>query len=505
MPAAPPADLVVYRPATPITVDGARTEWSGVTAVPFSGLSNGAIASIAWDATNLYVAFQVTDTKLSATRTVRDGGTLYLDDGVEVYIDTLGDRASAMQPDDYQFMVNLNNIQGDWRGTGGGGKDSTWNATWTSAVTRQGTLNSHGDTDSGYTVELAIPWAQLGVTPTAGMYLGMDLAVNDRDPASSVAFNYFDWAGIAPASYAQPRLWKWIRLVGTVPPPDTTPPSVALTAPASGATVSGLLTIAGTAADSVELARVEVLVDGGAPQPATGTTTWSLALNTLSLANGPHTLVARAVDVAGNTSTTSVAVTVFNDTTPPAIVIASPLSGATLSGTITVVAEALDDIGIVGVQFKLDGTNLGAEVTTAPYTMSWDTAPAAIGAHTLTAVARDAAGNVSTSPAVSVTKPDLTPPTVSITAPLGGTTVAQTITVSAAASDNLAVAGVQFKLDGVNLGAEDTSAPFSLAWNSTLASNGPHSLTAVARDAAGNTATSAPSSVSVAGSGTAIA
>ena len=223
MPAAPPADLVVYRPATPITVDGARTEWSGATAVPFSGLSNGAIASIAWDATNLYVAFQVTDTKLSATRTVRDGGTLYLDDGVEVYIDTLGDRASAMQPDDYQFMVNLNNIQGDWRGTGGGGKDSTWNATWTSAVTRQGTLNSHGDTDSGYTVELAIPWAQLGVTPTAGMYLGMDLAVNDRDPASSVAFNYFDWAGIAPASYAQPRLWKWIRLVGTRLHPRTQP------------------------------------------------------------------------------------------------------------------------------------------------------------------------------------------------------------------------------------------------------------------------------------------
>src|SRR5207249_12011685 len=103
--------------------------------------------------------------------------------------------------------------------------------------------------------------------------------------------------------------------------------------------------------------------------------------------------------------------------------------------------------------------------------MSWDTAPAAIGAHTLTAVAPDAASNVSTSPAVSVTKPDLTPPTVSITAPLGGTTVAQTITVSAAASDNLAVAGVQFKLDGVNLGAEDTSAPFSLSWNTTLASD----------------------------------
>ena len=69
--------------------------------------------------------------------------------------------------------------------------------------------------------------------------------------------------------------------------------------------------------------------------------------------------------------------------------------------------------------------------------------------------------------------------------------------MSAAASDNLAVAGVQFKLDGVNLGAEDTSAPFSLAWNSTLASNGPHSLTAVARDAAGNSTVSSAVGVTV--------
>src|SRR5207249_1249588 len=192
-----------------------------------------------------------------------------------------------------------------------------------------------------------------------------------------------------------------------------------------------------------------------------------LALNTLSLANGPHTLVARAVDVAGNTSTTSVAVTVLNDTTPPAIVIASPLSGATLSGTITVVAEALDDIGIVGVQFKVDGSNLGTEVTTAPYTMSWDTATAAIGAHTLTAVARDAAGNASTSSVAGTVAPDLTPPTVSITAPLGGTTVSGTVTIAANASDDVGVVGVQFKLDGANLGAEDTTNSYSVSWGTT--------------------------------------
>ena len=53
--------------------------------------------------------------------------------------------------------------------------------------------------------------------------------------------------------------------------------------------------------------------------------------------------------------------------------------------------------------------------------------------------------------------PDTTPPTVAVTAPAGGTTVSGTVTVTAAANDNLAVAGVQFKLDGNPLGAEDTS------------------------------------------------
>src|SRR5262249_4859241 len=62
---------------------------------------------------------------------------------------------------------------------------------------------------------------------------------------------------------------------------------------------------------------------------------------------------------------------------------------------------------------------------------------------------------------------------------------------SATASDNGGVAGVQLRLDGANLGAEDTTAPYSLAWNTTQTTNGSHSLTAQARDAAGNQTTSA--------------
>jgi len=85
---------------------------------------------------------------------------------------------------------------------------------------------------------------------------------------------------------------------------------------------------------------------------------------------------------------------------------------------------------------------------------------------------------------------------VSLTSPAAGT-VSGTVTVSANASDNVGVAGVQFKLDGANLGTEDTAAPYSLSWVTTSVANGSHTLTAVARDAAGNIATASTITVNV--------
>jgi hypothetical protein len=71
--------------------------------------------------------------------------------------------------------------------------------------------------------------------------------------------------------------------------------------------------------------------------------------------------------------------------------------------------------------------------------------------------------------------------------------------VSANASDNVGVAGVQFKLDGVNLAAETLSSPYAGRVERLGGVRGP-TLTAVARDAAGNTRTSAGVSVTVAAS-----
>jgi hypothetical protein len=182
-----------------------------------------------------------------------------------------------------------------------------------------------------------------------------------------------------------------------------------------------------------------------------------------------------------------------SDTSAPTVSMTAPASGSTVSGSaVTVSADASSNV--VGVQFKLDGANLGSEDTSAPYTMSWDTTGVANGPHTLTAVARDAASNTATASDVTVTVSNIT---VSMSAPASGSTVSgSAVTISADASGN--VGGVQFQLDGDPLGGEVTSAPYAISWDTTGVANGPHTLTAVARDAANNTATATPITVTVA-------
>ena len=184
------------------------------------------------------------------------------------------------------------------------------------------------------------------------------------------------------------------------------------------------------------------------------------------------------------------------DTVPPAVSVSSPNSGSTVSGTVAASAMASDNVGVVGVQFRLDGSDLGTEDLSAPFSISWDTTTASDGSHALTAVARDAAGNTAVSTAVDVTvsngtSSDTTPPTVTVTSPLSGATVSGTITFSADASDNVAVAGVQFRVDGTDVGSEDITPPYQISLDTNNLTNAAHTLTAVARDTANNTATSA--------------
>jgi hypothetical protein len=121
---------------------------------------------------------------------------------------------------------------------------------------------------------------------------------------------------------------------------------------------------------------------------------------------------------------TPIGVTAPTDTTVPTVAVTGPAAGATVSGTVTLTASASDNVGVAGVQFKVDGSNVGAEDVTAPYSVSWTTGTIANGAHTISAVARDAAGNQAASALVAVTvantAPDTTPPAVSTVFPAPG-------------------------------------------------------------------------------------
>lgn len=101
-----------------------------------------------------------------------------------------------------------------------------------------------------------------------------------------------------------------------------------------------------------------------------------------------------------------------------------------------------------------------------------------------------------------VPAPDATAPTVVVTAPAAGATVSGTIDLAAQATDNVGVASVRFFVDGNPLGAEDTAAPYQASLDTTTLTNGSHSITAVARDAAGNSVTSAAVTVTVANGAT---
>lgn len=96
--------------------------------------------------------------------------------------------------------------------------------------------------------------------------------------------------------------------------------------------------------------------------------------------------------------------------------------------------------------------------------------------------------------------PDTTAPTTSLTAPANGATVTATISVSASASDNVAVTKVEFYAGAALIGT-DTTAPYSISWDTTAVSNGSYNLTSKAYDAANNTATSSPVSVTVSNTG----
>ena len=185
---------------------------------------------------------------------------------------------------------------------------------------------------------------------------------------------------------------------------DTTPPVItAVTANGVSATGASLRWSTDEPADSVAEYGLTTGY-GGTASVAGLVTVHAVPVGGLSAGTTYHYRV-RSVDAAGNASVSPDATftTTAPDVTAPTVALSAPASGATVTGTTQVGATAADEVGVAAVQFLLDGANLGAEDTTAPYAVAWDTSTAGAGPHTLTARARDTSGNVAVSAGVPVT------------------------------------------------------------------------------------------------------
>jgi len=268
---------------------------------------------------------------------------------------------------------------------------------------------------------------------------------------------------------------------------DVVPPGVGITSPADGATIGGFITVAATATDNVAVDRVRFLLDG-VFHSSTTVSPYTFSLNTAFIVDGAHTLMVRAFDVAGNSSTHTITVVVQNnDATPPAVTITSPNDGAAVSGTVDLLATATDNLGVVKVHFLIDGVVRSTD-TTSPYRFSFNALLETEGPHTLSARAFDIAGNntiQSVSVTVSHTPTDLDPPTVVILSPANGGHVSGTVTINAASTDNNTVNRVECYIDGTLL-ATDTAAPYAFSWDSATAPGGLHVIMIKSFDSDGN-------------------
>jgi RHS repeat-associated protein len=252
--------------------------------------------------------------------------------------------------------------------------------------------------DPGWTswalTSLAQDWVS-GNKPNEGLLL--KLSDETRVAGKSVNLYAADFA-VAPT--LRPKLA--VTYSETSP---TIAPTVAISKPVAGELVSGTTTISAGAFDDRRVDSVQFFVDGN----SIGTDSsepFSVSWNSSSVSNANHSLTARATDDAGNqTTSAAVSVTVGNSAAPTTSITA-PANNATVSGTVTVNANASDDVAVTKVEFYADSALLATD-TTAPYSSPWNTLdpalPAYDGQHALTTKAYDAHAHITTSATVTVT------------------------------------------------------------------------------------------------------
>ena len=155
-----------------------------------------------------------------------------------------------------------------------------------------------------------------------------------------------------------------------------------------------------------------------------------------------------------------------------------------MSGVVPVDVKYSDNVGVVRAELYVNGTKIVTD-SMSPFAFAWDTSTYGDGSYSLVVKAFDAAGNVGTSPAVSVTLGnDAVAPTISGLNLTDGMTVSSNQPISASASDNQTVAKMSLYIDGREV-ATTTGSSIAYTWNTRKVSSGQHTVMVRAWDAAG--------------------
>ncbi|HLC24780.1 MAG TPA: S8 family serine peptidase [Nitrosopumilaceae archaeon] len=172
---------------------------------------------------------------------------------------------------------------------------------------------------------------------------------------------------------------------------DTTPPTVTITNPQDGSTISGLTMVSVAATDDIAVSYVELYVNDVLLSKKIGSP-YDFAIDAKNLPPGSNVLKAKAVDSTNNFSEDTITVLVQENTVPPSISITNPTNGAIVSGYVKMSAVPSNFATTPSVNFFIDGV-LKSTDASSPYEYYWNTNLQSVGLHTITVQAFDSNGN----------------------------------------------------------------------------------------------------------------
>jgi hypothetical protein len=366
----------------PMKVDGVLSEGDWQITTPVSKRTVGDTTNnqvsygLLWDQTYLYVGVRVLDSSLNYNH---DRGE-WDNDAVEIYVDANNNKGAAYDSQDRQFLKAYNT-----------------DYIWEQHAHTAGVQQAWSLIEGGYSMEVAIPWSNLGISPSPNLAIGFDLG-NDDDDSNAGRESQMMWNGQG-INFFNTQGFGTAILRLTAPP---TAPTVSLTTPTNNATYLApayfWLRAAASDADGT-ISKVE-FYNGTHLLHTEYVTPYGFKVRDLPVGN--YTFTAKAYDNGGLVTTSAPVHISVVPNKPPVVSIIRPVVKQTVAapGYIHFQAAASDSDGrITNVKFYNGSTLLRTEYK-YPYTYVWKDVPE--GTYTITAVATDNWGAQTTSAPVTV-------------------------------------------------------------------------------------------------------